>query len=174
MGQGRTALRTSAAAAVSAALLAGTVVGVAPAAQAAPAVRFVDIAGDGGTVLKANVLTPQGADGKRAYPLIVLPTSWGLPQVEYLAQAQRLADAGYVVLTYNVRGFWQSGGRIEVAGPPDIADASRVIDWALAHTPPTRSTSAWRGCPTAPGSACSPRRTTSGSRPWPRSAAGPT
>ncbi|MFH9674302.1 CocE/NonD family hydrolase [Streptomyces sp. NPDC017405] len=135
MGPGRAALRTAAAAAVSAALVAGTVVGLAPAAQAAPDIRFVDIAGDGGTVLKANVLTPEGADGTRAYPLVVLPTSWALPQVEYLAQARKLADSGYVVLAYNVRGFWQSGGRIEVAGPPDTADASRVIDWALAHTP---------------------------------------
>ncbi|KOX09770.1 MULTISPECIES: CocE/NonD family hydrolase [unclassified Streptomyces] len=135
MGQRRTALRASAAAAVSAALMAGTVVGLAPAAAAAPDVRFVDITGDGGTVLKANVLTPGDADGSRSYPLLVLPTSWGLPQVEYLAQAQQLADAGYVVLTYNVRGFWQSGGEIEVAGPPDVADASKVIDWALAHTP---------------------------------------
>ncbi|MFF9152644.1 CocE/NonD family hydrolase [Streptomyces sp. NPDC014846] len=135
MGHGRAPLRTAAAGAVSAALIAGTVVGLAPAAQAAPAVRFVDIAGDGGTVLKANVLTPAGADGTRDYPLVVLPTSWGLPQIEYLAQAQKLADSGYVVLTYNVRGFWQSGGQIEVAGPPDIADASKVIDWALAHTP---------------------------------------
>ncbi|MFF8403478.1 CocE/NonD family hydrolase [Streptomyces sp. NPDC015684] len=135
MGHGRAPLRTAAAGAVSAALIAGTVVGLAPAAQAAPAVRFVDIAGDGGTVLKANVLTPAGADGTRDYPLVVLPTSWGLPQIEYLARAQKLADSGYVVLTYNVRGFWQSGGQIEVAGPPDIADASKVIDWALAHTP---------------------------------------
>ncbi|MFJ9862981.1 alpha/beta fold hydrolase [Streptomyces sp. NPDC101165] len=135
MGHGRTTLRTSAAGVVSAALIAGTVVGLAPAAQAASSVRFVDITGDGGTVLKANVVTPTGADGSHDYPLIVLPTSWGLPQVEYLAQAQKLADSGYVVLTYNVRGFWQSGGEIEVAGPPDIADASKVIDWALANTP---------------------------------------
>ncbi|MCC5476244.1 alpha/beta fold hydrolase [Streptomyces barringtoniae] len=136
MGHGRIALRASAAGAVSAALIAGSVVGLAPAAEAGtPSVRFVDITGDGGTVLKANVVTPAGADGSHNYPLIVLPTSWGLPQVEYLAQAQKLADAGYVVLTYNVRGFWQSGGQIEVAGPPDIADASKVIDWALANTP---------------------------------------
>ncbi|MFB0615803.1 alpha/beta fold hydrolase [Streptomyces sp. AGS-58] len=135
MGHSRAALRTSAAAAVSAALIAGTVTGLAPAAQAAPSVRFVDITGDGGTVLKANVLTPAGAGASARYPLVVLPTSWGLPQVEYLAQAQKLADSGYVVVGYNVRGFWQSGGRIEVAGPPDVADASRVIDWALAHTP---------------------------------------
>ncbi|MEU5341467.1 CocE/NonD family hydrolase [Streptomyces sp. NPDC020766] len=136
MGHPRKALRTTAIGAVSATLIAGTALGIAPAAQAAPApVRFVDIAGDGGTVLKANVVMPANADTTRAYPLIVLPTSWGLPQVEYLAQAQKLADSGYVVVSYNVRGFWQSGGEIEVAGPPDIADASKVIDWALANTP---------------------------------------
>ncbi|MEU1105768.1 CocE/NonD family hydrolase [Streptomyces tibetensis] len=136
MGHHRNALRTTAVGAVSATLVAGTALGFAPTAQAAPnPVRFVDIAGDGGTVLKANVVTPAGARAADRYPLLVMPTSWGLPQVEYLAQAQKLADSGYVVVTYNVRGFWQSGGEIEVAGPPDVADASKVIDWALAHTP---------------------------------------
>ncbi|WP_409468578.1 CocE/NonD family hydrolase [Streptomyces sp. HC307] len=136
MGLPRKALRTTAVGAVSATLVAGSALGLTPAAQAAPnSVRFVDITGDGGTVLKANVVTPAGADAGDRYPLLVLPTSWGLPQIEYLAQAQQLADAGYVVVSYNVRGFWQSGGHIEVAGPPDVADASRVIDWALANTP---------------------------------------
>ncbi|MEU0409937.1 CocE/NonD family hydrolase [Streptomyces griseorubiginosus] len=135
MGHPRKALRTTTVGAVSATLIAGSALGLAPTAQAADAVRFVDIAGDGGTVLKANVVTPAGADGTRRYPLLVLPTSWGLPQVEYLAQAQKLANSGYIVVSYNVRGFWQSGGEIEVAGPPDIADASKVIDWALANTP---------------------------------------
>ncbi|MFF7160332.1 CocE/NonD family hydrolase [Streptomyces sp. NPDC008086] len=136
MGTQRKALRTTAVGAVSATLIAGTALGLAPAAQAATGgVRFVDIGGDGGTTLKANVITPAGADGSRRYPLLVLPTSWGLPQVEYFAQAQKLANSGYVVVSYNVRGFWQSGGEIEVAGPPDIADASKVIDWALANTP---------------------------------------
>nr|WP_202478164.1 CocE/NonD family hydrolase [Streptomyces sp. SID5470] len=128
-------MRTTTVGAVSATLIAGSALGLAPTAQAADAVRFVDIAGDGGTVLKANVITPAGSDGSRRYPLLVLPTSWGLPQVEYLAQAQKLANSGYVVVSYNVRGFWQSGGEIEVAGPPDTADASKVIDWALANTP---------------------------------------
>ncbi|EDY60367.1 MULTISPECIES: CocE/NonD family hydrolase [Streptomyces] len=135
MGHPRKALRTTTVGAVSATLIAGSALGLAPTAQAADAVRFVDIAGDGGTVLKANVITPAGSDGSRRYPLLVLPTSWGLPQVEYLAQAQKLANSGYVVVSYNVRGFWQSGGEIEVAGPPDTADASKVIDWALANTP---------------------------------------
>ncbi|KPH98446.1 hydrolase CocE/NonD family protein [Actinobacteria bacterium OK074] len=129
-----TFLRTAAMGAVSATLLAGTLVAFAPAAEAAaPTVRFVDISGDGGVTLKANVVAP--ADTSRSYPLLVLPTSWGLPQVEYLAQAEQLADSGYVVVSYNVRGFWQSGGEIDVAGPSDVADASKVIDWALANTP---------------------------------------
>ncbi|MDH6696968.1 CocE/NonD family hydrolase [Streptomyces sp. MAA16] len=135
MGNRREALRTTAVSAVSVSLIAAGALVAAPTAQAATGIRFVDIAGDGGTVLKANVVTPAGADGTRRYPLLVLPTSWGLPQVEYAAQAQRLADSGYVVVSYNVRGFWQSGGEIEVAGPQDTADASQVIDWALAHTP---------------------------------------
>ncbi|MEU9996720.1 alpha/beta fold hydrolase [Streptomyces sp. NPDC050848] len=121
--------------------MAGTALGLAPAAHAAPSgtsgpsVRFVDIAGDGGTVLKANVVTPAGAGTSTRYPVIVLPTSWAMPQIEYLVQAQKLADSGYVVVSYNSRGFWQSGGEIETAGPKDVADASKVIDWALAHTP---------------------------------------
>ncbi|MFE1863011.1 alpha/beta fold hydrolase [Streptomyces anandii] len=136
MGLNRKALRTTAVGAVSATLIAGGTLAAAPTAQAAAnGVRFVDITGDGGTVLKANVVTPAGADGSRTYPLIVLPTSWGFPQVEYLVQAQKLADSGYVVVSYNVRGFWQSGGQIDVAGSPDWADASKVIDWSLAHTP---------------------------------------
>lgn len=139
--------RTTTAAAV-AALLAAAALGLAPhQAQAAPApaataapaaspeLRFHDIPGSGGITLKGNVFTPAGAVDGRKYPLIVLPTSWGMPQIEYIAQAKKLADSGYVVVSYTSRGFWLSGGEIEVAGPPDIADVSAVIDWALAHTP---------------------------------------
>uniref|UniRef100_A0AAU2JWN1 Prolyl oligopeptidase family serine peptidase n=1 Tax=Streptomyces sp. NBC_00049 TaxID=2903617 RepID=A0AAU2JWN1_9ACTN len=142
--------RTTTAAAV-AALLAAAALGLAPhQAQAAPATSvtatadasstssgpsFHDIPGSGGITLKGNVFTPTGAEAGRKYPLIVLPTSWGMPQIEYIAQAKKLADSGYVVVSYTSRGFWLSGGQIEVAGPPDTADVSAVIDWALAHTP---------------------------------------
>ncbi|MFD9908696.1 alpha/beta fold hydrolase [Streptomyces sp. NPDC059063] len=144
MAHSRTALRRTTASAVSATLVAGAALCFAPAAQAtapahvrsaaSPGVRFVDIPGDGGTVLKANVVTPADATADRTYPVIVLPTSWAVPQIEYIAQAKKLAAAGYVVVSYNSRGFWQSGGEIEVGGPEDIADASRVIDWTLKHT----------------------------------------
>ena len=148
----RRILRTTTVSAVATAVLVCTGVGLAPAVAGtathhtasesgtASGIRFVDIEGDGGVTLKANVVAPAGASSRaeRSYPLVVLPTSWALPQVEYLAQARKLADSGYVVVSYNVRGFWQSGGEIEVAGRPDIADASKVIDWALANTPADR------------------------------------
>ncbi|MEU4209429.1 CocE/NonD family hydrolase [Streptomyces sp. NPDC026206] len=140
----RQALHTTVIGAACAALLAGGTLGLAPAAQAAPPaaaaaafpdVRFTDIPGSGGITLKGNVFTPAGADGSRRYPVVVLPASWAMPQLEYIVQAKQLADSGYVVVSYAARGFWLSGGKIETAGPPDIADVSRVIDWALANTP---------------------------------------
>ncbi|MEU5426461.1 CocE/NonD family hydrolase [Streptomyces olivoreticuli] len=142
----RKALRATAVGAASAALLAGTALGFAPAAQAVPdrpaavghaaaSVRFTDLPGSGGITLKGNVFTPGDTGGGRRHPLIVLPTSWAMPQLEYIAQAKQLAESGYVVVSYTARGFWLSGGKIETAGPQDIADASKVIDWALANTP---------------------------------------
>ncbi|GAA0446951.1 CocE/NonD family hydrolase [Streptomyces sp. NPDC046215] len=144
----RKPLRAAAIGAASTALLVSTALGAAPGAQAAPGapgsaaaarqaagVAFTDIPGSGGITLKGNVFTPRDAGPSRRYPVIVLPTSWAMPQFEYIAQAKKLADSGYVVVSYTSRGFWLSGGKIETAGPPDIADASKVIDWALAHTP---------------------------------------
>nr|WSX49058.1 acyl esterase [Streptomyces sp. NBC_00974] len=149
-------IRTTSTAAAMAAVLAAAALGLSPhQAQAAPAttstapsaapstavsdasseLRFYDIPGSGGITLKGNVFTPAGAKAGAKYPLIVLPTSWGLPQIEYIVQAKKLADSGYVVVSYTSRGFWLSGGEIETAGPADTADVSAVIDWALATTP---------------------------------------
>ncbi|WP_404816613.1 CocE/NonD family hydrolase [Streptomyces thermolineatus] len=139
-------IRSAAAGTLTAALLATAAVGAAaPAATAATAsttastssatFEFVDIPGSGGITLKGNVFTPGDYDGTRTYPMVVLPSSWSLNDLEYIAQAKKLADSGYVVVSYTSRGFWLSGGEIEVAGPEDVADISKVIDWALANTP---------------------------------------
>ncbi|GAA2807411.1 CocE/NonD family hydrolase [Kitasatospora aburaviensis] len=132
------------------ALGAGAVARPAAAAAAAPAgpvqsaqgvagFRLADIPAKDGVVLKADVFTPPpgtpGADPQGRYPLVVQPASWGQNDLEYVAQGHALAEAGYVVVTYTVRGFWASGGEVDVAGPKDVADISAVIDWALARTP---------------------------------------
>ncbi|WTW94542.1 CocE/NonD family hydrolase [Streptomycetaceae bacterium NBC_01309] len=111
-------------------------VGAAPTAAAAgPSFRFVDVPVAPGVVLKANVFVPAGADTAHRAPVVVLPASWSMPQIEYVAQAKQLAENGYIALSYTARGFWLSGGEIGVAGPDDVADVSRMIDWALANTP---------------------------------------
>ncbi|MER6052669.1 CocE/NonD family hydrolase [Streptomyces sp. NPDC001793] len=108
-------------------------------ASAAPAFRLVEIPLKDGTVLKADVFTPAagtpGADRNGRYPLVAQPASWGQNDLEYVAQGRKLAADGYVAVTYTVRGFWGSGGQIDVAGPKDVGDISAVIDWSLAHTP---------------------------------------
>ncbi|GAA4942875.1 CocE/NonD family hydrolase [Actinoplanes utahensis] len=110
------------------ALVATTLTTTSP-TQAAPATtgfRAVDITGDNGVVLKANVIAP-AANGR--HPAVILPSSWGLNDLEYLAQAKTLAGRGYVVVSYTPRGWWLSGGEIDTAGPKDMADLSRVVDW---------------------------------------------
>ncbi|WP_433303468.1 S15 peptidase family protein [Actinoplanes sp. CA-030573] len=101
------------------------------AAERTTGFHWNDITAADGVTLKANVIEP-AAPG--THPGIVLAASWALNDLEYLAQAKRFAEAGYVVLSYTARGFWFSGGTIDVAGPADVADASRAVDWLIAHT----------------------------------------
>lgn len=92
------------------------------------------IPGWDGAQMGALVLVPQG-QGAGPFPLIVMPASWSLPNLEYLGRATQLASDGYVVVSYTSRGFWDSAGQIDIAGPDTVEDVSAVIDWALAHTP---------------------------------------
>src|SRR5699024_10677657 len=86
-----------------------------------------------GTELKAKVITPTGVE--RPHPLLVMPAAWGTPHLLYVGAGKKLAEeSGYQVISYTSRGFWDSGGGVEVAGPEDRADASAVIDWALDNT----------------------------------------
>ncbi|MEU4220282.1 CocE/NonD family hydrolase [Actinoplanes sp. NPDC026623] len=90
-----------------------------------------DVTAADGVVLKSNVIEPTGPG---PHPGVVFVASWALNDFQYLAQAKRFAEAGYVVLSYTTRGFWASGGTIDVGGPKDVADASSAVDWLIAHT----------------------------------------
>lgn len=107
----------------------------APAAVAAPghAISYQTIPGVGGTPLKAFVIEPTG-QGNGPFPLLVMPSSWAVPDIEYVGAAAKLAkESGYVVVSYTSRGFWDSGGEIDIAGPDTVGDVSLVIDWAVAN-----------------------------------------
>lgn len=103
-------------------------------AQAPPGVTVTShhIEGSGGVQLDAKVIEPAG---EGPFPVLVLPASWSLPSIEYVGAAADMAyNSGYIVVSYTTRGFYTSGGEIEVAGHKDTADASKVIDWALENT----------------------------------------
>jgi predicted acyl esterase len=100
-------------------------------ASAAPSFRLVTIDAMDGVPLAASVLEP---DTPGPHPAVVLPASWGQHHLEYLVQGLALAARGYVVVAYTARGFLDSGGAIDVAGPSDVADLSATIDWMLANT----------------------------------------
>ena len=132
-----TALAVALAAALTAALTLITIGPPADASQtAAPgfSTAYQRIPGAGGIEIGAVVLTPTG-QGDGPFPLVVMPSSWGVPNAEYVGQGTKLATAGFQVISYSSRGFWDSGGGIDIAGPPTVADVSKVIDWAGRHTP---------------------------------------
>jgi predicted acyl esterase len=85
-----------------------------------------------GTPLTANVLTP--TTGESSYPAIIFINSWAMDEYEYIPQAAKLAEQGYIVLSYATRGFGESGGKIGTSGPKDMLDLSSAIDWLLANT----------------------------------------
>ncbi|QNP68853.1 CocE/NonD family hydrolase [Streptomyces roseirectus] len=94
-----------------------------------PAITSVEV--EPGVRLRTEVYEPAGPG---PHPLIVMPGPFLYPVEAYLLQAKRLAEAGYVVVAYQPRGYLGSGGTCGWAGPADVADASRLTSWALAHT----------------------------------------
>lgn len=95
--------------------------------------RYERIPGFDGAQLGALVLEPKN-QGAGPFPLVVMPASWSLPNLEYLGRATKMAEDGYVVVSYTSRGFWDSQGQIDIAGAATVEDVSSVIDWALANT----------------------------------------
>ncbi|QWF17485.1 CocE/NonD family hydrolase [Lysobacter capsici] len=92
------------------------------------------IPGWDGAEMGAFVMVPKD-QGPGPFPLLVMPASWGAPNLEYVGRGAVLAGQGYVVVSYTSRGFYDSAGQIDIAGPGTVEDVSAVIDWALAHTP---------------------------------------
>ncbi|MFE9258121.1 alpha/beta fold hydrolase [Streptomyces sp. NPDC006879] len=75
-------------------------------------------------------------------PAVLLGHGFGGSKEDVRPQAERLARAGYAVLTWSARGFGASGGRIGLNDPDhEVKDVSRLIDW-LAGRPEVQLDSA--------------------------------
>ncbi len=96
--------------------------------------KEIDIKASDGITLKSIVFDPTPTSESGKNPVIIFISSWGMNKWEYVVPANEYAKKGYTVISYTSRGFWESGGEINLAGAKDMADVSTVIDWSLANT----------------------------------------
>ncbi len=81
-----------------------------------------------GTEIAATLYEPQGG----SQPAMLLTHGYGLnrtlsPLVQ--GRAAMYARNGYVTLTYDSRGFGESGGQVNINGPKEVKDAQTLITW---------------------------------------------
>lgn len=103
-----------------------------PGAAAGEAPRFRDLVftSHDGTPLAVTLMLPAGASRSRPVPVVLETHGWGGERVRRPgALEQRLLDRGYAVLTWDSRGFGDSGGEASPAGPAEIADARALVSW---------------------------------------------
>lgn len=91
-----------------------------------------------GTVLRADVYRP---DDAASYPVLMLRTPYGRRFDRYVGSARRLVQRGYVVVTQDIRGrfdsegefFWQFGPE---SWTSDAQDGYDTVEWCalLPHT----------------------------------------
>jgi len=80
-----------------------------------------------GTRLSAAVYTPHG---EGPFPALIMVHSWMLSRWQCHLYAPYFAANGYVVLSYDCRGWGSSRGRVQCACPEhEISDLQDVIDW---------------------------------------------
>lgn len=99
-----------------------------------------------GTPIEATLLVPPGVDADAPAPLVLRTHGWGGSRETAPGGGAdidpgsgtlgRLLDEGYVVLTWDSRGFGCSGGTVRI-DDPDVEgrDVSALLDWAVANAP---------------------------------------
>jgi ABC-2 type transport system ATP-binding protein len=107
-------------------------------AQQAPTVTDHVIESFDGTILAATLFVPAGVSDDAPAPLVLRTHGWGGSRETELGTGTlaKLVDDGYVVLTWDSRGFGCSSGEVRIDDPEfEGRDASALIDWALEHAP---------------------------------------
>ena len=64
-----------------------------------------------------SLFQPAGASATRPVPLVFQSHGWGGSRWTTAEEAQRFTDAGYGVLSFDQRGFGESGGKAHVENP---------------------------------------------------------
>jgi predicted acyl esterase len=83
-----------------------------------------------GTRIETTIFEPK-ADGE--YPAVMATHGWGGSRDQNFGEGEEYASRGYVLLTFDSRGFGESGGNVGVDGPKEVRDVSALIDRLAAH-----------------------------------------
>ncbi|MFE9962317.1 alpha/beta fold hydrolase [Streptomyces sp. NPDC005525] len=114
-------------------VLAGAGTWTAAADDSAPAMHREDrMMRVDGVSIDTSYFTSGGSERR---PAVLIGHGFGGSKDDVRAQAEKLAGAGYAVLTWSARGFGKSGGEISLNAPGrEVKDVSGLIDW-LARRP---------------------------------------
>jgi len=88
-----------------------------------------------GTPIVATLMLPAGASKKAPAPVVLQTHGWGGTRAETPSGILgRLLDRGYAVMTWDSRGFGESGGEANIGAPGfEVADARALIDYLAAR-----------------------------------------
>lgn len=106
------------------------------AASAAPGTEYdvertdVPIESFDGTTIWTTVFEP-AADGE--YPAVLATHGWGGSRDQNFGEGEQYASDGYVLLTFDSRGFGESEGEVGVDGPKEVRDVAALIDYLETH-----------------------------------------
>ncbi len=76
-----------------------------------------------------SLFKPAGASAKQRVPLLMHSHGWGGQRTQDPAQLKAFLDAGYGVLSFDQRGFGESGGKAHVEHPDfEGQDVQRLVD----------------------------------------------
>lgn len=91
-----------------------------------------------GTEIASTVFLP-GGSGR--HPVVMATHGWGGDRSSVADDGEFFAKRGYVVVTWDQRGFGESEGEVDVSGPKESRDVSALIDFLLGEVSDERITS---------------------------------
>lgn len=106
-------------------------------AAAEPTITTQVIESFDGTEIFSTLFVPAGATAENPAPLIMRTHGWGgTGETTVGGTLARLLDEGYIVMTWDQRGFGKTGSEAYVDKPEfEGKDATILIDWVMANVP---------------------------------------
>lgn len=98
-----------------------------------------------GVRLQAEVFSLKSLAGKQL-PTIIMAHGWGGTAAAFRRDAIDLANAGYLVVTFDYRGWGQSDGRIVLTAPPEKKEGRRFaaeVEELREYVDPIEQTADW-------------------------------